>query len=296
MWLCLRKLYYWIKLLRVTHWVKNLFIFAPLFFSGNLNNIVLFGQSLLAFGSFCLISSSMYCFNDVIDMEKDRLHPLKCHRPVASGSVSITEAYLLMIVCAFLGFCVAAMADVALPLFMVLLGYWLLNMVYCLWLKQTAIVDVSCISIGFVLRIMAGAIVTGIFVSQWLVIMTYLLALFLSLVKRYNDVLMGEEPFGQLRESICSYNRNFILIAITVVAAVMLVCYIMYTISEEVVARFGSCYVFMTSFWVLIAILRFIQVLIFSNNSFNPARIVLKDYFVWLCVVGWFVNFFLILY
>ena len=141
----------YIQLLRPLQWLKNTFVFAPIFFSNNLLKGEYFWPTLIVFAAFCLISSSIYCFNDLQDIEADRLHPKKCKRPIASGAVSVTAGYVMMALC-MVG------ALVLLPLakspntpylYIIVVGYWLMNIAYCLKLKQIAILDVSIIAIGF---------------------------------------------------------------------------------------------------------------------------------------------------
>ena len=163
-------------LLRPLQWFKNTFVFAPLFFSNNLLNKEYFMQTLWTFLAFCLVSSSIYCFNDIHDVESDRLHPKKKLRPIAAGKVSVWEGYFIMLLCLMGSLLLATLShSVNMPIiYGLLLGYWGMNIAYCVRLKQYAILDVAIIAVGFVIRVLIGGFTTDIFVSGWLALMTCL--------------------------------------------------------------------------------------------------------------------------
>ena len=202
----------YIRLLRPLQWLKNVFVFAPIFFSNNLLKPEYFWPTLVVFASFCLVSSSIYCFNDLRDVEADRQHPKKCHRPIASGKVSINGGYAMMAISM-----VGALALIPIAqspntpyLYIIVLGYWLMNVAYCIRLKQYAILDVSIIAIGFVMRVMAGGLTTDIWIFHWLVMMTFLVTLFLAFTKRNDDYRIYEQTGTKPRVSITGYNKTFI--------------------------------------------------------------------------------------
>jgi 4-hydroxybenzoate polyprenyltransferase len=289
-----------IKLIRPKQWVKNVFVLIPLFFGGELLNPHAVTTALLTFVSFCFAASSIYCLNDIVDVEADRRHPVKCKRPVAAGIVTVTQAWLLMV-----GFIVAA---VAISLFAittlgvdwktlaVVIFYWLLNIAYCTRLKQYAIIDVCVVAFGFVLRILAGGQATDVVLSKWLVLMTFLLTLFLSFAKRRDDVLRMEETGEAPRQNTIRYNMTFINQAITITAAVTLVCYIMYTVSPEVIARVHTEYVYLTTVFVLLGLLRYIQLAVVDKRSGDPTKVILRDRFTQLIVLAWGLSFLVIIY
>ena len=288
----------YIRLLRPLQWLKNVFVLAPIFFSNNLLKWEFLMQTLIVFAVFCLVSSSIYCFNDLQDVEADRQHPKKRHRPIASGAVSLRGGYTMMAVCTIGAFLL--LTTVKSPnspyLFMTIAAYWLMNIAYCLRLKQYAILDVSIIAIGFVMRVLAGGLTTDIFVSQWLVLMTFLVTIFLALTKRNDDYRLFEQTGQKPRISITGYNKTFINEATAIVAAITMVCYIMYTMSPEVIERMGTRYVYLTSGWVLAGLLRYLQNMIVFGLSGSPTKSLTKDHFVQLCVAGWIVSFFIIIY
>ena len=292
------KMLSYIQLLRPLQWLKNMFVFAPIFFSSNLLKGDYFWPTLVVFASFCLISSSIYCFNDLQDVEADRQHPKKCTRPIASGAVSVRVGYTLMLICTIGAFVLLPLAKSPNTpyLYLIVATYWLMNMAYCVKLKQYAILDVSIIAIGFVMRVLIGGLVTDIWISHWLVMMTFLVTLFLALTKRNDDYRLYEQTGQKPRVSITGYNKSFINEATAIVASVTLVCYIMYTMSEEVIARMGTRYVYLTSGWVLAGLLRYLQNMIVFGLSGSPTKSLVKDHFVQFCVLGWIVSFFVIIY
>ena len=271
---------------------------APIFFSNNLLNWDLLWPTLIIFASFCLISSSIYCFNDLKDVEADRLHPKKCRRPIASGAVSVKAGYAMMLICTIGAFALVPLAQsVNTPyLYMIMAAYWLMNIAYCVRLKQYAILDVSIIAVGFVMRVLIGGVTTDIWISHWLVMMTFLVTLFLAFTKRNDDYRIYEQTGQKPRVSITGYNKTFINEATAIIASVTLVCYIMYTMSPEVIERMGTRYVYLTSGWVLAGMLRYLQNMIVFGLSGSPTKSLVKDHFVQFCILGWLVSFFIIIY
>ncbi|MGN0282579.1 MAG: decaprenyl-phosphate phosphoribosyltransferase [Prevotella sp.] len=284
-----------IKIIRPHQWVKNFFVFIPLFFGGSLFDSADWLASFVAFVSFCLAASAIYCLNDIIDVEDDRRHPKKCCRPIASGLVGKGEAYIIAAVLAVVSLILPFIINNALVA-SVIAFYIILNTAYCLWLKHHAIIDVCIIALGFVMRIVAGGVATDIVLSRWIVMMTFLLTLFLSFAKRRDDVLIMNETGEAPRKNTIRYNLTFINQAITITGAVMLVCYIMYTVSPEVVERFQCQNLYMTSFFVILGLLRYIQLTVVDEQSGDPTRLVLSDHFIQLVVLGWILSFVVIIY
>ena len=301
MYLCSVKRYkmiHYIQLLRPLQWVKNGFVFAPIFFSNHLLEWDFFLPTFIVFISFCLISSSIYCFNDLQDVEADRLHPKKCKRPIASGNISVKAGYAMMLLCLIGAFALLPFAkSVNTPyLYIIISGYWLMNIAYCLRLKQIAILDVSIIAIGFVMRVLIGGITIDIWISHWLVLMTFLVTLFLAFTKRNDDFRLYEQTGQKPRISITGYNKTFINEATAIIGSVTMVSYIMYTMSPEVIERMGTRYVYLTSGWVLAGLLRYLQNMIVYGLSGSPTKSLVKDHFIQLCIIGWVASFFAIIY
>lgn len=289
---------HYIQLLRPLQWIKNAFVFAPVFFSTNLLKPEFFWPTFIVFASFCLISSSIYCFNDLRDVESDRQHPKKCKRPIASGAVSVKTGYAMMLLCMVGAFALLPLAQsINTPYLHIIIGtYWLMNIAYCLRLKQIAILDVTIIAIGFVMRVLAGGVATDIWISHWLVLMTFLVTLFLAFTKRNDDYRLFEQTGTKPRISITGYNKTFINEATAIIASVTMVCYIMYTMSPEVIERMGTRYIYLTSGWVLAGLLRYLQNMIVYGLSGSPTKSLVKDHFIQICIIGWIASFFAIIY
>lgn len=287
----------YMKILRPKQWMKNFFVMLPLFFGGELFN----GKALLAgaitFLAYSFAASSIYCFNDIHDVDDDRRHPVKRLRPIASGAVSTSAAYVLMFICFALSMLsMFFLPDYALQTGGILLLYWLLNLAYCARLKQYAIIDVCIVAFGFVLRLLAGGFATHIPLSKWIVLMTFLITLFMSFAKRRDDVIRMERTGEAPRKNTIRYNLTFINQAITITASVTLVCYIMYTVSPEVIQNFQTDYLYLTTIFVLVGLLRYIQLTVVDQKSGDPTKVLLKDRFTQLVVVAWLLTFLLIIY
>lgn len=286
-----------IKLIRPKQWLKNVFVFIPMFFGGSLLDGADIKACLVVFMAFCFVASAIYCFNDIHDVEADRRHPVKCKRPIAAGEVSMTQAYLLMGALTAMAFATLALLKVNRGEVMaVVLTYFLLNIAYCIKLKHYAILDVCIVAFGFVLRILVGGIATEIVLSKWLVMMTFLLTLFLSFAKRRDDVVRMEQTGEAPRNNTTRYNLTFINQAITITASVTLVCYIMYTISPEVTQRVHTDYLYLTTIYVLLGLLRYIQITVVDKKSGDPTKVMLHDIFTQLIVVLWAATFLFIIY
>lgn len=288
-----------LKLIRPHQWLKNVFVMIPMFFGGSLLDPSDIRASVVTFFAFSFIASSVYCFNDIIDVEADRRHPVKCKRPIASGAISVRSAWALMALMFLLSVGTVCLLDTythVINVGLVILIYYILNILYCSKLKQYAIVDVCIIAFGFVLRVLAGGFATDIALSKWLVLMTFLLTLFLSFAKRRDDVLRMNETGEPPRKNTIRYKLTFINQAITITASVTLVCYIMYTVSPEVVNRFHSDLLYLTSVFVLLGLLRYIQITVVDKRSGDPTKMMLRDRFTQCVVLLWALTFLVLIY
>ena len=182
------------------------------------------------------------------------------------------------------------------PVFAIIAFYILLNIAYCIRLKHIAIVDVFIIAVGFVLRVLIGGLATSIALSQWIILMTFLLALFLALAKRRDDVVMYEDTGIMARRNVNRYSVQFMNQAISIIASITMVSYIMYTVSPEVVERFNTSYLYATSIFVLAGILRYLQITIVDVKSGSPTKVLIKDRFIHACIAGWLLAFLIIIY
>ena len=290
----------YLKLLRVGQWVKNLFVFTALFFSGNITNSDLFLQSLFAFFVFSFTASTIYIINDYSDIESDRKHPEKKSRPLASGAVSKTAAKVLI---AFLIALIVTLIIIAgefcfkinIWKFAVIIAtYFVMNIAYTFKLKHVAIIDVTIIAVGFVLRVLAGGYITGIIVTQWAVLLTFVLALVLAIGKRRGE-LINAQISGKTRRALDGYNVQFADIALSMSCTLVIVCYLMFTLSPEVQQKFHPR-VFYTVIFVVFAILRYLQQTLVYNKTESPTKIVYKDRYIQVTLVLWLIVFLLQIY
>lgn len=286
-----------IRLIRPKQWIKNLIVLLPVFFGGALLHPSAIYAGLITALSFSFAASSIYCLNDIIDIEDDKHHPIKCNRPLASGAISISQGYTLMVLMFILSMASTFLLyDHQLETAGVIAFYWLLNIGYCLKLKQYAIIDVCIVAFGFVLRVLAGGVSTSIHLSKWIVLMTFLLMLFLSFAKRRDDVVRMNETGHAPRQNTIRYNLTFINQAITITSSVTLVCYIMYTVSPETIQNFHTDYLYLTSVFVLVGLLRYIQITVVDKKSGDPTKVILRDRFTQLIVLAFGLAFLFIIY
>lgn len=283
-----------IKLMRPHQYIKNLFIFLPLFFALKITDINLLINTIIAFIAFSLTASAIYIFNDYHDIEEDKTHPKKKNRPLASGAISKFKAIIIMNILAILG--ISFMFVLSLKAMIILIIYMLINIAYSMYLKHIAILDVSIISFGFVLRLFVGSAVTGIVLSMWIVIMTFLLALFMALAKRRDDVLIFLETGKKMRKVIDGYTLQFLDVAMSIMASVVIVAYIIYTTSPEILHRVDNNYLYLTSIFVILGIMRYLQIVFVFKDSASPTKIVIKDHFIQFVLLGWIMSFVWILY
>lgn len=289
----------YLKLLRVEQWVKNLFVFAPLFFSGNITNVDLLTKSILAFIIFSFTASSIYIINDYSDIESDRKHPQKKDRPLASGAISkatalIILAILLSVVFAVIFITKDYFSDNLWKFSAIISFYFVMNLAYTFKLKHVAIVDVCIIAIGFVLRVLAGGYATGILISQWAILLTFVLALVLAIGKRRGE-LINAQVSGKTRKALDGYNVQFADIALSISCALAIVCYLMFTLSPEVQQKFHPR-VFYTVFFVVFAFLRYLQQTLVYNKTESPTKIIYRDRYIQVTMVLWLVAFLLQIY
>ena len=287
-----------LRLTRPKQWIKNMFVFIPMFFGGELFDLHSVWLVVLTFFAFSMVASSIYCYNDIVDVDADRHHPVKCLRPIASGEVSIRLGYILMTLtfCLGMGILLLLPPEVMSQVMAVIVFYYVLNLAYCSKLKQFAILDVCIVAFGFVLRILAGGFACELALSNWIVIMTFLLPLFMSFAKRRDDVLRMNSTGEAPRKNTVRYNLTFINQAITITASVTLVCYIMYCVSPEVSERFDTPYLYLTFVFVLLGLLRYIQIAVVDEKSGDPTKIILHDHFSQIIVVAWILSFLLMIY
>jgi 4-hydroxybenzoate polyprenyltransferase len=279
--------------LRPRQWVKNLFVFAGLVFAQRLFTASVW-PALGAFAIFCALSGAIYLLNDIADRDKDRLHPRKRERPIASELLSVPVALGSALILAVGGLAAAAALS---PWFAaVALAYVGLLSVYSVVLKHVVIVDVLTVAIGFVLRAVGGALAIGVDISGWLLICTILIALFLALGKRRHEYLTLEGEAARHRPILAEYSAGLLDQMIAVVTASTVTAYALYTMSPETVAKFHTHLLPATLPFVLYGIFRYLYLLYRRQLGGNPSELFLNDRALLLNTIGWILAVLLIIY
>lgn len=288
--------------LRPKQWTKNLILFAALLFSekGLLFSSEAWLRTIVGFITFCGLSGCVYLLNDIVDIEKDREHPEKCKRPIAASLLSIAEGKAALIFILMLSLCSAWF--ISSLFFFVALSYFMLNLAYSFKLKNVVIIDVMCIAIGFVLRATAGVgslrvLEPGISISHWLLLSTLMLAMFLGLAKRRQEIANYPENSVKQRNILSQYSLNFIDQTTSILAAIAIVTYAFYTVSAETVSKFGSDNLVFTVPMVIYGILRYLYLIHIQELGENPSDVILHDrplqinLFIWLAGVITIIHF-----
>lgn len=288
-------LYHLFRSMRPRQWTKNLVIFAPLLFAQHLLHQEPLLQAVCAFCVFCVLSGCVYIMNDLIDLEQDKRHPIKSRRPLASGALRPWTARVAIAVLLVAG---TAVSLVFLnKAFLIVAGvYLLLQIAYSTVLKHVVIIDVFCIAAGFILRVTAGAEAISVTFSTWLLFCTTLLALFLALSKRRHELLLLEENARHHRRILFEYTPELLDQMISIVTTATVIAYILYTISDETVAKFGTENLKYSVPFVLYGIFRYLYLIHRKNEGGSPEKVLLNDRPILFTVVLYAVCVGLILY
>ncbi|MGA2090341.1 MAG: decaprenyl-phosphate phosphoribosyltransferase [Endomicrobiales bacterium] len=271
--------------LRPRQWIKNLFLLAGILFSRHLFDPAFLEVVISAFVVFCLLSGAVYLLNDVKDIENDKNHPRKSLRPIAADLLSKKAALVSFYVITALSLGVAFL--LGMPFFLTAVGYFILQVAYTLFLKDMVILDVFSIAAGFVLRVIAGAVVINVVISPWLVICTTLLALFLGLSKRRHEIETLLETAHTHRTVLQSYSTYLLDQMIGVVTASAVVCYALYTMAPETVARFNTRNLLFTIPFVLYGIFRYLFLIHKKGEGGNPETVLTADLPLLIDIVLW---------
>ncbi len=280
----------YLVLLRPRQWVKNLILFAGLIFSHQLTNVGLLTTTIFAFFLFCLLSSSVYIFNDLYDLENDRNHPTKKFRPLPAGKVTTRAAWMMVVILAVLSVGLSFWLGKSFGL--IALSYLLLFVAYTLYLKHLVIIDVLVIAIGFVLRAVAGASVIKVEISPWLLICTILLALFLALSKRRHELILLETSAENHRKILEEYSAYFLDQMISVVTASTVMAYTLYTMSDRTIKELKTTNLPYTVPFVLYGIFRYLYLIHRKAEGGRPEKLLftdlplLADILLWIGAVG----------
>jgi decaprenyl-phosphate phosphoribosyltransferase len=282
-----------IKTIRPHQWVKNLFVMAPIVFAKNVFQAQSLTRALTAFGVFCLLSGAVYTLNDILDVEADRVHPKKRHRPIASGRVPVNTARAFLGALVVVAFSLSAVLF-KLNFFAVAMAYFVLNVAYSLKLKRVPFIDVMCIAAGFVLRVMGGGFAIDVRVSWYMFACTALIALFLGFGKRRHEI--SAEHAGLQRKSLESYSAGGLNAALAITGSATIAVYILYTLDKDTRAFFRTDQLWMTTPSVLIGIWRFVQIVRGNPKSESPTQEMLRDGLFVLNLVAWVIVVVVIVY
>jgi len=285
----------YLRSLRIRQWVKNLFIFAPILFSLNFTNLEYLKNSVLAFFLFSLIAGNIYVLNDIIDRKKDIHHPKKKNRPIASGSLKVLPALsvsvFLLIITLSAGFFFNR------GFFIISLIYVFINFFYSVYLKNIAIFDVFIIAIGFVLRVMIGGKINSIYLSPWLFIVTFLLALFLGLVKRRQELVLGErDGWSSTRISLKNYSLPLIDQLISITTSATLISYIIYVLNPDIQNYFHTKDLYLTVPFVIFGIFRYLFLTYIKEKGENPEEVLFSDFPFLINLILWIGVFVFLIY
>lgn len=273
--------------MRPKQWYKNLVIFIGIAFSLNLFNFNLWITVISAFIIFCLLSGSIYLINDVLDIENDRKHPKKCKRPLPSGELKPYQAILSAVLFIIISLIWSYLINV--PFLLTAISYFILIMVYSLFLKHFIIVDILIISSGFVLRAIAGALAIDVMVSAWLIICTFLLALFLALSKRRQELALLGEDAGKHRQSLEGYSTNMMDQMIVITTSILIMSYSLYTFFS------GNMLLMITIPFAFYGIFRYL-LLIHSENMGGEPEMLFKDKGMLSSIILWVIIVVVVLY
>lgn len=261
--------------LRPRQWIKNILIFAALVFSQNLINIHLLSRAFIAFLLFCAISGATYLFNDLMDIERDKMHPLKKERPLPSGRLSRVHAWITLTILTAVSFVSGYFLSAQFAL--VLLLYLILQIGYSTYLKKIVIVDVLALAIGFVLRVAAGAVAIDVEISSWLFVCTILLSLFIALGKRRHELLSLQGNATEHRQVLSEYSIMLLDQMIPVATASTVIAYILYTISDATIKKIGDTRMLYTIPFVLYGIFRYLYLIHKKDAGGNPETMLTAD-------------------
>jgi len=279
--------------IRPKQWIKNLIIFAPLVFSQNLFSKEPLMMVLLAFALFCFLSGSVYLLNDLLDIEKDRQHPIKCKRPLPSGKLNSKVAIFALVVMS--GASLVAAFSISLMVGMIAAIYFINNLLYSTFSKHIVIIDVMQIAFGFVLRVLIGAAVISVPASPWLLMCTVVLALFLGFAKRKHELILLSDNAENHRKVLEHYSTDFLDQMIVIVSSATVMSYALYTIWPDTVENFGTNKLIYTVPFVLYGLFRYLYLVNLKEEGGSPTRVLLTDKPLLLNIMLWLTTCVLII-
>ncbi|UQA61320.1 decaprenyl-phosphate phosphoribosyltransferase [Polyangium aurulentum] len=281
-----------IRTVRPTQWVKNLFVLAPVVFAKHLTHPSIITSALGAFGIFCLLAGAVYTMNDIVDAEADRVHPVKRFRPIASGQVPLAVAKAMAVALVLISFGGALLGP---GKFMaVVVAYFALNLAYSFGLKKIAYLDVGCIALGFVLRVLAGGFATKTPLSGFMVACTALLALFLGFGKRRHEI--ASSTAGKQRAALEAYSPRILNVALGMTGLATVATYLAYTLDHDTQRFFDNPWLWATTIHPLFGLTRFLQLVAGRPKAESPTQEILRDVPFILNLVIWVAEVIFIVY
>ncbi|MCX7725434.1 MAG: decaprenyl-phosphate phosphoribosyltransferase [Chitinispirillaceae bacterium] len=274
-----------IKTTRPRQWTKNGLVFAALIFSKNLFHLAFLKKTIYGFLILCLISGATYIFNDLLDLKKDQLHPQKSKRPLPSGKLSVSTAIISLVIITISAIIFSFFINKY--FFIIIITYSLLQFLYSLLLKKIVILDVLIITIGFVLRVLAGAVIINVSISSWLILCTFLLALFLSLCKRRHEISFLNDAAKEHRIVLGEYSINLLDQMISVTTASTVIAYALYTMAEQTINKFGTQNLIFTVPFVVYGIFRYLYLVHIKNLGGSPETILITDIPLIIDIILW---------
>jgi 4-hydroxybenzoate polyprenyltransferase len=283
--------------MRPWQWVKNGFVFAPVFFAGHALVAEKVATALVATIAFTLISAAVYVFNDLRDADADRGHSAKCRRPIASGVVTTAEARLFMAFLILAAAAIAALGGLGGGFLLVVAIYLAANIGYSLGLKHVAIVEMFIVAGGYVLRLLAGSAAIDVVPSPWILCVSGLIALFLVVGKRRADLAQASAvPAAQIRPVLAAYNRRYLDLMLGITAAATFLSYVLFCVSEYAIARVGTPYLIGTAVFVAFGLFRYLQLVVVDETPEAPAELVIRDPMIRGAVACWVVVYGVLFY
>jgi len=289
----MKKMLELLRLMRPYQWVKNAFVFVGLLFGHAWHDSALVTQAVIAFAAFCLVSSAIYTFNDIVDLEQDKQHAKKSKRPLASGAVSVPAAIMLAAPLAVAGLALGYVASRS--VLVILLGYMLMNIAYTLYLKHVVILDVFIIAAGFMLRILAGTLGIGIAPSQWLLLCGLMVTLFLGFTKRRAEIIALDADKTLHRKVLEHYGPVLLDKMIVITAAGLIMSYSLYTMNPDTIRIHGTANLIYTVPFVMYGVFRYIYLLHHQSRGGDPSHDLVRDPHLLIVVGAWLVTTFLLI-
>ncbi len=284
-----------IKLIRIPQWIKNFFVFVPLVFSLNIFNEKFLITSLIGFFAFCLTSSMIYIINDIIDADADRAHPRKKNRPIAARTISPKQGILVTVIFGIAVIILIYNTDI--NFILLLLLFFFINVLYSLKLKHVVLLDIFSIAAGFLIRVLAGAIIIQVAISSWLILTTMFISLFLAIMKRHSELEIVEEgSTTETRKVLAFYSLNFADQLATIAAAGVIICYALYTVSERTISVFKTENLIYTTPFVVFGIFRYMFLVYMNKQGENTTHILISDLQMIVTVVLYVTFTMLIIY